>query len=104
MNLQSDIEEAVLEHTRTIRGKNPIEFKLHFSEGILHSLVYEDNFALKSTYDNIYFAKILLSSFSPKVASMTPQDFDKVVKSFSKNEEIKNMTSGAYPYVNEESF
>lgn len=94
------IIDAVKLHTNVIRKKFPNDVKLHYSDGILHSLAYEDKYGLKSSYDNLNFAKILLGTFSPEISNMSIQNFEKAAKSFTENSQLKPLDAGAYPIRN----
>lgn len=93
---QRILEDAVIQHTRAIRKTLPIKVKLHYANGILHSLAYEPEFLLKSTYDSLAFAKLILSTYSRDISCMFFQEFEALVKSFQENEDIQEMRSGVY--------
>lgn len=52
--------------------------------------------ALKSTYDSLSFAKLILSTYSREVFAMSFQDFDDAIKSFNQNEDIEKLRNDVY--------
>lgn len=94
------IINAVKLHTNAIRKDIPKDVKLYYSDGVLYSLAYETKYGLKSSYETLTFAKIILETFSPDISAMSTQNFEAAARSFTENPQIKPLDAGAYPIRN----